>query len=49
MRAITVALILLIPISFYASARSNSGGLAERVVYVVKASRTLAPFSVARV
>ena len=31
MRALTVALILLIPFSLYAAARSNSGGLAERV------------------
>jgi len=31
MRAFTIALLLLIPISLYASARSNSGGLAERV------------------
>ena len=32
MRAFTIALLLLIPISLYASARSSSGGLAERVV-----------------
>jgi hypothetical protein len=31
MRALAVALIIVIPISIYASARSNSGGLAERV------------------
>ena len=28
---LTIALLFLIPISLYASARSNSGGLAERV------------------
>jgi len=31
MRILTVALLFLIPFSFYASARSNSGGLPERV------------------
>jgi len=31
MRALTVALLFLVPFSLYASARSNSGGLAERV------------------
>jgi hypothetical protein len=34
MRAFTIALLFLIPISLYASARSNSGGLAERVAEV---------------
>jgi len=31
MRVLTVALLIVIPFSLYASARSNSGGLAERV------------------
>ena len=31
MRALIVALLIIIPISFYASARANSGGLAARV------------------
>ena len=31
MRILIVALVLLVPFSLYASARSNSGGLADRV------------------
>jgi hypothetical protein len=31
MRALTVALLIVIPISFYVSARANSGGLPDRV------------------